>query len=249
MKRGFTGKNALAESANSATAKNLDHLNAFDISALEEMDPSVSDGFVCCYDREVSMELRMMESDDSSTDVGCLEKIKVKMVVLGAASDPKALRIELSSENDLFFYYMNVLDSTGFTLLAEQQKLMVDFGGFTTIMIKMLNGVIGSPQENLAVLVMKKDGTAKLDFVQNMNYKFVELLSLNFERVPDELVQEQITYRYNCMKAKLALAHARLNDINALLKIKNPSLLLQIQKFGTTSTSKLTSSPVKSRKA
>ena len=35
---------------------------------------------------------------------------------------------------------------------------------------------------------------------QNMSYKFVELLSCNFARSPDELVRQQITYRYNALK-------------------------------------------------
>ena len=32
------------------------------------------------------------------------------------------------------------------------------------------------------------------------------------------------------MKSKVALMEARLKDVNALVKIKNPSLLLQMQK-------------------
>ena len=33
-----------------------------------------------------------------------------------------------------------------------------------------------------------------------MEYKFVELMSCHFEHSPDEIVQQQISYRYNAMK-------------------------------------------------
>lgn len=38
--------------------------------------------------------------------------------------------------------------------------------------------------------------------------------------------------RYNAMKAKLAASQARLQDFHAIVKLKNPSLLLQIQQKG-----------------
>lgn len=62
-----------------------------------------------------------------------------------------------------------------------------------------------------------------------MEYKFVELLSCNFAASDEDIVRSQITYRYNSIKSRLALMQARLADVNALVKIRNPSLLLQLQ--------------------
>ena len=77
---------------------------------------------------------------------------------------------------------------------------------------------------------MQRDGHARLDFIQNMEYKFVELLSCAFVASDDETVRQSIAFRYNAVKSRLALMQARLQDINALVKIKNPSLLLQLQR-------------------
>ena len=63
-----------------------------------------------------------------------------------------------------------------------------------------------------------------------MEYKFVELMTCNLIRSPDEIVQHQITFRYNSMKQRLAIMQSRLHEINTLVKTKNPSLLLQLQK-------------------
>ena len=107
---------------------------------------------------------------------------------------------------------------------------MIEFGEYTSILVKMLNNCVKEPHSFLAVFIMQKDGKARLDFIQNMEYKFVELLSCDFTASPEENVRQHITYRYNAVKAKLALMQARLQDVNSLVKIKNPSLLLQLQK-------------------
>lgn len=77
---------------------------------------------------------------------------------------------------------------------------------------------------------MQKEGSARLDFIQNMEYKFIELLSLDFINSPDDTVRKQISFRYNSLKSKLALMQDRITTINNIVKVKNPSLLLQIQK-------------------
>jgi len=46
----------------------------------------------------------------------------------------------------------------------------------------------------------------------------------------EEVVRQSITFRYNSVKSKVALMEARLKDVNNLVKVKNPSLLLQLQK-------------------
>ena len=53
---------------------------------------------------------------------------------------------------------------------------------------------------------------------QNMEYKFVELLSCRFQASSEEHVKQQVTYRYNAVKSRLALMQARLADVNALVR-------------------------------
>ena len=141
-----------------------------------------------------------------------------------------SIKIEITSESDLFFHYIHEVDETGFKLMQEQQKLMIEFNDYAGILIKMLNSCIKEPNCFLAVFIMKKEGSGKLDFIQNMEYKFIELLSVVFNSSSEEIIRNHVTYRYNSLKSKLAIMQGRLQDINALIKVKYPSLLLQIQK-------------------
>jgi hypothetical protein len=57
--------------------------------------------------------------------VGTLEAIKVKILIMGEEQNPLTLRIELTSENDLFFHFNHNLDEHGFrqvTLKADTAR-------------------------------------------------------------------------------------------------------------------------------
>ena len=61
---------------------------------------------------------------------------------------------------------------------------MVEFTEYPAVIVRNLNHCVKEPHSHLAVFVMTKDGGGRLDFVQNMEYKFVELLSLNLQASP-----------------------------------------------------------------
>lgn len=210
-------------------------LNSLDFSAIEEMDPSLADGHHILYDREVPFELRIQDPSAGPQEVGTLESIRVKVMLLGEDSNPQHLKLELTSENDLFFHYIHTVDESSFRVMQDSQKLMVEFAEYPTILVRMLNSCIKEPHAFLAVFIMRRDGQARLDFIQNIEYKFIELLSCDFQAGTEEMVRQQITYRYTAAKNKLALLQARLQDLHALVKVKNPSLLLQLQKPRRTS--------------
>lgn len=212
---------------------------------IEELDPSIADGYRVVFDRECPFEVKSSGDDNDfnfgATGVGdgsvSLEAIKVKVLVLGDES----IRLELSSEADLFFHYIHVVDEVGFRMMQESQKLMIDFAEYADVLMKMVNSCIQDPQTHIAILVLK-NGRARLDFVRNIEFKFVELLSINFVRSPDDLTQKHITYRYNALKSRLAIMQSKLSDVHALVKVKNPSLLLQLEAGGKPRTSKSKSS-------
>mmetsp|Transcript_10749 Transcript_10749/g.28188 ORF Transcript_10749/g.28188 Transcript_10749/m.28188 type:complete len:113 (+) Transcript_10749:370-708(+) len=94
------------------------------------------------------------------------------------------------------------MDESGFGSVQEHQKLMVEFPEYAPVLTRMLNNAINEPSNFLAMFVVDSDGVARLDFIQNMEYKFVELLSCHFVVSPDDVVRQSILYRYNSMKVR-----------------------------------------------
>ncbi|KAF1330801.1 Spindle assembly protein, partial [Globisporangium splendens] len=161
-------------------------------------------GFRVIYDRETPFELRIQR-------VGTLEAIKAKILISGDDADIHAVKVELSTESDLFFLYVHTCDADAFHMMQDQQKLMIDFADYANVLIRMLNNCMEEPHNHLAVYLMQADGRARLDFIQNMEYKFVELLSVDFLRVTEDATRQHISFRYNSMKSRLQVLQTRLH--------------------------------------
>ena len=127
---------------------------------------SAEDGYVAQYEREVPIELRSADASDQPSEIGALEAIRVKLMLKGELTRPVGLRVELSSETNLFFHYTHTMDERGFVSLQEDQNLMVPFPDYYSVILRMLNACIKQPHKQLAVFIMKADGTARLDFIQ-----------------------------------------------------------------------------------
>lgn len=219
----------------------VEAIQNIDFSSIEEMDPSLADGYHTVYDREVPLEIRNQQGNEEVKQ-GTLESIKVKMLLLGPDESPISVRLEFSSEADLFYHYMHIIDENGYRQVQIAQKLMVEFPDYPNVLIRMLNSCIREPHIHLGIFTMLGESDARLDFIQNMEYKFVDLMTCHCIRSPEDVVQQQITYRYNAIKQKLSIMGARLHEINTLVKAKNPSLLLQLQKATSNTNLNLSSS-------
>lgn len=67
-------------------------------------------------------ELRSASSVDTPTELGALEAIKAKILVRGQPSGLEAIRVELSSESNLFFHYVHDMDASRFAVLQDSQR-------------------------------------------------------------------------------------------------------------------------------
>ena len=210
-------------------SENEDVIANFDFSEIEEKDPSLSEGHKMLYDREVPFELRL-EDNNGPQEVASFEALRCKILIKNEDSAQFQIRLELSCENDLFFHFTSDIDEETFKIMQENQKLTVNFTEYSNLVKRLFNNCINEPQSYIAVFIMQKEGTARLDFIQNIEYKFIELLSIDFVNSPDDTIRKQISYRYNALRTKLELMQNRIKVINNIIKIKNPSLLLQIQK-------------------
>jgi hypothetical protein len=146
---------------------------------------------------------------------------------------PDVVRVELSTDEDLFFHYIHKIDNSGFDHMRSKQKLMIPFEKYSTILIQTLNNCIKQPETYMSVLYINDGGTGKLDFIQNMEYKFVDLLSVRFIKSPAEFVKQMITFRFLSMKSELKKFQAKLAGVNNLIKARNPSLMLHLNRLNS----------------
>jgi len=77
--------------------------------------------------------------------------------------------------------------------------------------------VVSQPATYMAVLLLQPDGSARLEFIQNMEYKYVALLSISCAAVPEVLVRSYASARHEALQGELGLVRAQLEQLSALV--------------------------------
>eukprot|EP01013_Petalomonas_cantuscygni_P029975 TRINITY_DN55892_c0_g1_i1.p1 TRINITY_DN55892_c0_g1~~TRINITY_DN55892_c0_g1_i1.p1 ORF type:complete len:281 (+),score=22.25 TRINITY_DN55892_c0_g1_i1:136-978(+) len=180
------------------------------------IDPSLADGHRIIYDREVPVELRTTDASTAVHEPAATEPLRIRVLTLPGEN----LRVELASENDLFFHYVCNLPPAAYRELATHQKLLVSFDKFAAVVVRMLNRCIKEPQLFFAVLVLQPDGSAVLEFLQSIEHKLLDLLVLPFAESPDYMIRQHVAYRYSALKSRVAVMQARLHDVASIVRAR-----------------------------
>ena len=114
-----------------------------ELLTFEQSDPSRHGGFNILYDREVPVDVRQGNASASRTAT-TVEPLRVKILVNGDAGS--TCKIEITSENDLFFHFVHVIDSNSYVAFQQKQRLSASFIDYPTILMKSMNNCIkGKP--------------------------------------------------------------------------------------------------------
>ena len=94
------------------------------------------------YQKEMNVEVRLA-GDDGEADgtEGTMEPVEIKVLVKGSKKSPESLKIELTSESDLFFHYSKIETLDTFEELKLSQKLNLEFDGFIGLLVKLLTSI------------------------------------------------------------------------------------------------------------
>lgn len=75
--------------------------------------------------------------------------------------------MDVTSENDIFFFYFDEVDEEEFNKRRIEQKLTLDYCQYATVLTQLLNGCATEPQTQHAILTIEDDGQrARLDFIK-----------------------------------------------------------------------------------
>lgn len=197
----------------------------FNNQEIDERDPSLGKNLIKIYEEEVPFELRYEEEEKS-----VFQPLLCKILTTDEMIEQINIKIEIGSYNDLFFYYTTEVNSQLFEKIKEEQKLTCTYNNFSDLLIKYFDYCVNEQKSYLAVLNISKDKKVSMELLENLEYKCVELIKLNFELASEELIKEQIKYRYNSMRALEDIVENRIDIINGVLKDLDPPLILEVKR-------------------
>ena len=198
------------------------------LSNLESKDPSLIDGFKIVYNKEIPMDLKLKLKDEEK-DIALFELIRCKILSDSIDNEsPKRIKIELSSEKDLFFHYTNIVDENTFLDMKKKQKLTIDFSEYCNLIENICENCINSPDSYIGVFLIQKEGLSKLQFVKSSDFKFLELLILEFKCSSDEIINKHMIYRFTQLKSKLEYEKKCIKLAGNVILENNPDILQNI---------------------
>ena len=201
--------------------------NKFDVAGMDDKDPSLLDDYVKIYEKEVPFEIKAEGSTDSNSSA--FEPLNCKILIKGDFNNPNSIKLELTCDKDLFFYYFSIVDRNIFNDIRSSQKLTCHFKDYGHMLIKYFEDCVRLPKTFMAIFYPKKDNTASMEFIENLEHKLGNLLKLEFDSSADEIVKKQISFRYSTMKAKDDLIKKKMTAINTILKDCDPQLIPEVK--------------------
>lgn len=199
------------------------------LSSIESKDPSLTDGFKVIYNKEVPIDIKL-ESKEGPKDLASYEFIRFKLLSdsINKETPPKCVKLELTNENDLLFHYTNIVDEQTFLKMKKQQNLTIEFPEYCDLIQKICENCINLPDTYISVFLIQREGISKLQFVKGSEFKFLELLILEFKRSSDEIIQKQMVYRFSLLKSKLDYNKKCIQTTGDVILKTNPDVLQPI---------------------
>ena len=196
---------------------------------IESKDPSLNDGFKIIYNKEVPLDIKL-KTNEEIKEIASYELIRCKLLsdTYNKEGVPQRVKLELSWESDLLFHYINIVDEMTFLDMKKKQNLNIDFPQYCDLVIKICDNCIKDPKTYIGELTIQKDGISKLQFIKGSDFKFLELLLLEFKNSPDELIKKHMIYRFAYIKSKLEYDKKALKVSGDVILECNPDIMQPI---------------------
>ena len=201
-------------------------INKPDLSIINDQDPSLSNSFKIMYNKRVPMEIKL-KAKNKEKDLSSFEPIKCKVLIDNEKGNimPNKIKIELSCENDIYFHFTNVVDEKKFEKIKKEQNLNINFPQFYQLFEKMCENCRTYPSEYICFFILSKQSNSMLKFLKNSDFKFVELLLLEFDISPEDVIKNQINYRFAYLKSKLDYQKKCIKLVGDFILNNNPDIL------------------------
>jgi hypothetical protein len=169
----------------------------------------------------------VLVSQEAGDDHPIVERSMRATVTVVGSKPIESVRIELSTESDLFFLLEAEYNPESYAALQKEQDLTIDFDQFPVALSDIFTSA--SSREGEFRLRLTGDDEPVLTVIENLKFKTLTVFRLRFARPPDEKVKESIQERYEEVCAQLATVRHDLLNFYGILKIRNPSVLKQVK--------------------
>lgn len=221
-------------------------INKFDFSIIEELDPICQLGYKPIF--IIEDYINIIHKENSRKDLFTI-RLSYKNTNKKSKLVYNQIKLEIYSENDIFFYFQMVIDKKEYETIEKLQNLKCNFGSFMLTFIKLIETSclsskkyvegheiqllvkddIEDIENNTSTLNNKKD-YLEIEFLKVMSHKKISTLKLKLNQSDDSFIKKVVTYRFNSIKSKMTIIQDRVESIKDFIEKRNPILSEMILK-------------------
>ena len=143
---------------------------------------------------------------------------------------PKNIKIELTSDTEIYFNFVCECNDWEFKRIKANQNFFIEFKEYPDFILKNFERLAAS-DKYLASFTIFSENEGKLDLIRKSEFKDDTIMEFDFAKAHDEVIKKSIQYRYNVLRHEYRQYKTRYDSVCESIKQKNPSLAIQIQKI------------------
>ncbi|KAM3146606.1 hypothetical protein pb186bvf_001136 [Paramecium bursaria] len=171
--------------------------NQVDFAEIDFLDPALKEGHRVIYDRVLSVSIKFQDKYSDLQDIPQPENLLFRILLLGTDTNPQSVRIEISSDKDLFFIFQHEATTNSFNQIKVSQGLQLPFKDYPGVIISTLNKVETNFSGYQATFVIMLDGSARLEIYQTTEYKSISMINFDFHACDEHFLRQTIIFKYN----------------------------------------------------
>ncbi|CAK84227.1 unnamed protein product (macronuclear) [Paramecium tetraurelia] len=191
---------------------NAVQLNPLDFAEIDYLDPALKDGHKVLYDRILNINIRFQDRFSEVQELSQPEPIRLRVLQLVTIFNPQSIKIEISSEKDLFFLFHHEATVNGFTQIKALQNLQMPFKDYAQITIIRSNKIIMDVIRYGAIFQVMLDGSARLEINQTTEFRSVHMIHFDFHQVEESFLRQTIVFKYNQQRKEIKYLTQSLNE-------------------------------------
>lgn len=130
---------------------------------ISDLDPMLEGGYKTAYKSNISIEMRSIGEDGNSQ--GVKDILTFRIITKPNGEGYAELKLEISSEHNLFVAYVSKIDDKKFEKMKKMQQLNFNFQNLLSMLVKQLSLCDKNINQYSAVFYLNKISAHKLDFL------------------------------------------------------------------------------------
>lgn len=211
-----------------ATADDAQGLARLDLSHFQSLDPLLHENTKVLYELEFLMRIFYLRADGDAEPMEERELIRLRAVREGSGGQTRVVRLEITSEQYLFFMFVHVADAEGFQRLSAAEGINCSLEEFPALLLDLLRRCREEPESYEAELYIEQGSRARMEVHTRNELRQFRAIGIDFASVPDETLHANIAFRFKRLQAGVELLETRLEGVLGAVRASAPNLALAL---------------------